>query len=142
VPRPENSSKAVNVVLVDTGAFEYGLVVEELHDTVEIVVKPLGRHLKGLHDYAGATILGDGRVAVILDVAGLAARANLSAGTAETVSRQAVGESAATGEVHALLLFHNAPGENCAVPIEQISRIERVRPAGSPAAGWRRNTAS
>ncbi len=36
------------MVLVDTGAFEYGLVVEELHDTVEIVVKPLGRHLKGL----------------------------------------------------------------------------------------------
>ena len=62
--------RALNVVLVDTGAFEYGLVVEELHDTVEIVVKPLGRHLKGLHDYAGATILGDGRVAVILDVAG------------------------------------------------------------------------
>ena len=79
--RPENPSKALNVVLVDTGAFEYGLVVEELHDTVEIVVKPLGRHLKGLHDYAGATILGDGHVAVILDVAGLAARANLTAGT-------------------------------------------------------------
>ena len=81
VPRPENASKALNVVLVDTGAFEYGLVVEELHDTVEIVVKPLGRHLKGLHDYAGATILGDGRVAVILDVAGLAARAKLTAGS-------------------------------------------------------------
>ena len=75
VPRvSENAQRALNVVLVDTGAFEYGLVVEELHDTVEIVVKPLGRHLKGLHDYAGATILGDGRVAVILDVAGLAAR--------------------------------------------------------------------
>ena len=88
VPRPQTSSRALNVVLVDTGAFEYGLVVEELHDTVEIVVKPLGRHLKGLHDYAGATILGDGRVAVILDVAGLAARAGLSAGTAESVSRQ------------------------------------------------------
>ena len=76
-PRAERGSKALNVVLVDTGAFEYGLVVEELHDTVEIVVKPLGRHLKGLHEYAGATILGDGRVAVILDVAGLAARAGL-----------------------------------------------------------------
>jgi two-component system chemotaxis sensor kinase CheA len=137
VPRPENSSRAVNVVLVDTGAFEYGLVVEELHDTVEIVVKPLGRHLKGLHDYAGATILGDGRVAVILDVAGLAARANLSAGTAETASRQVVEESAA-GEVHALLLFHNAPGENCAVPIEQVSRIERVRPAQIEHLGGRR----
>ncbi len=77
---PGDPARALNVVLVDTGAFEYGLVVEELHDTVEIVVKPLGRHLKGLPDYAGATILGDGRVAVILDVAGLAARASLTAG--------------------------------------------------------------
>jgi two-component system chemotaxis sensor kinase CheA len=138
VPHPENASRAVNVVLVDTGAFEYGLVVEELHDTVEIVVKPLGRHLKGLHDYAGATILGDGRVAVILDVAGLAARANLTAGTAEAASRQRVEESAGAGELHSLLLFHNAPGENCAVPIEQVSRIERVRPAQIQHLGGRR----
>ena len=128
--------RALNVVLVDTGAFEYGLVVEELHDTVEIVVKPLGRHLKGLHDYAGATILGDGRVSVILDVAGLAARANLTAGTAETASRQTVEESASSGELHALLVFHNAPDETCAVPIEQVSRIERVRPAQVAVPGW------
>ena len=73
------------MVLVDTGAFEYGLVVDELHDTVEIVVKPLGRHLKGIPDYAGATILGDGRVAVILDVAGLAARVALTAGAADAL---------------------------------------------------------
>ena len=59
-PRREAGGRALNVVLVDTGAFEYGLVVEELHDTVEIVVKPLGRHLKGIADYAGATIMGDG----------------------------------------------------------------------------------
>jgi two-component system chemotaxis sensor kinase CheA len=137
VVRSQNSSHALNVVLVDTGAFEYGLVVEELHDTVEIVVKPLGRHLKNLHDYAGATILGDGRLAVILDVAGLAARANLSAGKAETASRRAVEQSVA-GEMHALLLFHNAPGETCAVPIEQVSRVERVRPAQIEHLGGRR----
>jgi two-component system chemotaxis sensor kinase CheA len=127
--RPPGPPRAMNVVLVDTGAFAYGLAVEDLHDTVEIVVKPLGRHLKGLHMYAGATILGDGRVAVILDVAGLAARAGLTAGTAEAVSRQPAEEVARTGELHSLLLFHNAPGETCAVPIEQVSRLERVRPA-------------
>ncbi len=137
-PRPRSESRALNVVLVDTGAFEYGLVVEELHDTVEIVVKPLGRHLKTIHDYAGATILGDGWVAVILDVAGLAARAGLSAGTAESVSRQVASTRDAASEVHALLLFHNAPGENCAVPIEQVSRIERVRPAQIQNLGGRR----
>jgi two-component system chemotaxis sensor kinase CheA len=138
VPRPETTLRALNVVLVDTGAFEYGLVVEDLHDTVEIVVKPLGRHLKGLHDYAGATILGDGRVSVILDVAGLAARANLTAGTTEATSRQTVEESAPGGELHALLVFHNAPDETCAVPIEQVSRIERVRPAQVQHLGGRR----
>lgn len=138
VERPENSSKALNVVLVDTGAFEYGLVVEELHDTVEIVVKPLGRHLKGLHDYAGATILGDGHVALILDVAGLAARAKLTAGTTEATVRQTVEASASAGELHSLLVFHNAPGETCAVPIEQVSRIERVRPAQIENLGGRR----
>jgi two-component system chemotaxis sensor kinase CheA len=128
--RPSGPPRAMNVVLVDTGAFAYGLAVEDLHDTVEIVVKPLGRHLKGLQIYAGATILGDGRVAVILDVAGMAARAGLTAGTAEAICSHPTEEAPAkTGELHALLLFHNAPGEACAVPIEQVSRLERVRPA-------------
>jgi two-component system chemotaxis sensor kinase CheA len=129
IPRPEIRGKALNVVLVDTGAFEYGLVVDELHDTVEIVVKPLGRHLKGLYDYAGATILGDGHVALILDVAGLAKRAKLSSGPGEPAdagARKEIEADGAGGELHALLVFHNAPGETCAVPIEQVSRIERV----------------
>ena len=91
-PRAERGSKALNIVLVDTGTLEYGLVVGELHDTVEIVVKPMGRHLQGLVEYAGATILGDGQVAVILDVAGLAARAGLSRASAKTLdSAQAAG---------------------------------------------------
>ena len=137
-PRAPDSSKALNVVLVDTGAFEYGLAVEELHYTVEIVVKPLGRHLKGLHEYAGATILGDGRVAVILDVAGLAARANLKAAAAESSSRQHAEPGEGAGDLHSLLLFHNAPGENCAVPIEQVSRIERVRQSQIEYLGGRR----
>jgi two-component system chemotaxis sensor kinase CheA len=138
VPRPESGAKALNVVLVDTGIFEYGLVVDELHDTVEIVVKPLGRHMKRLHDYAGATILGDGHVALILDVAGLAARAKLTAGTADVAARQQVEANAAGGELHSLLVFHNAPGETCAVPIEQVSRIERVLPEQIENLGGRR----
>jgi two-component system chemotaxis sensor kinase CheA len=137
VPRPAEVKRALNVVLVDAGAFEYGLVVEELHDTVEIVVKPLGRHLKAIPDYAGATILGDGRVAAILDVAGLAGRAALSAGAAESSVRQETAD-AADGERHALLLFQNAPGELCAVPIEQVSRVERVRPEQIEYLGGRR----
>ena len=68
----------LEIAVVTTGTMQYGLVVGGFHDTEEIVVKPLGRHLKGMREYAGATILGDGTVALILDVAGLAAKANLT----------------------------------------------------------------
>jgi two-component system chemotaxis sensor kinase CheA len=136
----ESAGAACNIILVDTGAFEYGLVVDKLHDTVEIVVKPLGRHLKGLPDYAGATILGDGRVAVILDIAGLAARAGLTAAAAQAVSRTEAAnrEASGEGETYALLLFENGPGEACAVPIYMVSRIERVRSAQIEYLGGRR----
>jgi two-component system chemotaxis sensor kinase CheA len=131
-PRPATGSKAMNVVLVDTGLFEYGLVVEDLHDTVEIVVKPLGRHMQGLRDYAGATILGDGRVAVILDVAGLALRTGLAGAALSAIPE------ATAGETYSLLLFHNGPDEPCAVPIELVTRVERVRPAQIENLGGRR----
>jgi two-component system chemotaxis sensor kinase CheA len=134
-PRPERGLKALNVVLVDTGAFEYGLVVENLHDTVEIVVKPMGRHVQRLHDYAGAPILCDGKVAVILDVAGLAERAGLAAGT---VSAPPFAAEDAAGENHSLLLFCNGPAEPCAVPIDLVKRVERALPARVDLLGGRR----
>jgi two-component system, chemotaxis family, sensor kinase CheA len=136
-PRAERGSKALNIVLVDAGTIEYGLVVGELHDTVEIVVKPMGRHLQGLVEYAGATILGDGQVAVILDVAGLAARAGLSRAVNPAVAT-ALSEEDTTGEMHSLLLFQNAPGEDCAVPIELVTRVERVRAGQVENLGGRR----
>jgi two-component system, chemotaxis family, sensor kinase CheA len=137
-PRAERGSRALNIVLVDAGTIEYGLVVGELHDTVEIVVKPMGRHLQGLMEYAGATILGDGQVAVILDVAGLAARAGLSRAANPTTTAEAPAEDDAAGEIHSLLLFQNAPGEDCAVPIELVTRVERVRAAQVENLGGRR----
>ncbi|HTC89292.1 MAG TPA: hybrid sensor histidine kinase/response regulator [Bryobacteraceae bacterium] len=137
-PRAERGSRALNIVLVDAGAIEYGLVVGELHDTVEIVVKPMGRHLQGLVEYAGATILGDGQVAVILDVAGLAARAGLSRAANPTTTVELAADDNAAGEIRSLLLFQNAPGEDCAVPIELVTRVERVRAAQVENLGGRR----
>jgi two-component system, chemotaxis family, sensor kinase CheA len=136
--RAERGSRALNIVLVDAGTMEYGLVVGELHDTVEIVVKPMGRHLQGLVEYAGATILGDGQVAVILDVAGLAAQAGLSRSANPTTTAEASADDDAAGEMRSLLLFQNAPGEDCAVPIELVTRVERVRAAQVENLGGRR----
>ena len=67
----------INIVVVRADDREFGLVVDEISDTEEIVVKPLSKQLKTINAYAGATIMGDGRVALILDVMGLAQRANV-----------------------------------------------------------------
>lgn len=139
-PRLDYASRALNIVLVNTGVFEYGLVVEELHDTAEIVVKPLGRHMKGLHEYAGATILGDGRVAVILDVAGLAQRAGVSAATLDGQGRTAETDQSVSAdeESYSLLLFQNSPSEPCAIPIHLVARVEGVSPSQIEHLGGRR----
>ncbi len=120
----------VNIVVVQAGAFKYGLVVDRLHDSVEIVVKPLGRHLKNFEAYAGATIMGDGHVALILDVAGLARIAELSsmAGTEKVSQMEEAQENKKQGAVkQSLFTFYNAPGELCALPLDQVSRVEKLK---------------
>src|SRR5205823_5961101 len=67
--------EGLTIVVLRAGSRPFGLVVDEVNDTQEIVVKPFGRQLKGIEAFAGATILGDGRVALILDVRGIAHRA-------------------------------------------------------------------
>ncbi|NPA25947.1 MAG: response regulator, partial [Deltaproteobacteria bacterium] len=128
--RRYKSSSDLNIVVVSAGSFKYGLVVDDLHDSIEIVVKPLGRHLKHLKSYAGATIMGDGRVALILDVSGIAQLANL---TSMAGSRRAQklaenkDEIQQAKDMQALLLFRNGPDEPCAVPLDIVERVEQIR---------------
>ena len=130
VGRRERVASALEIAVVTTGSMAYGLVVGGFHDTEEIVVKPLGRRLKHLREYSGATILGDGSVALILDIAGVAARAGLTsvAGSARALELAAQAEADRLQDVHALLLFHNAPDEPCAIPLDRVQRIERITP--------------
>jgi two-component system chemotaxis sensor kinase CheA len=126
-PSDHSSEAAVNILVVEADQLRYGIVVDGLNDSEEIVVKPLGRHLKGCPCLAGATVLGDGQVALILDVAGIASHMRLTR-TAETDSADeaslALGRAGA--ETQATLLFANHPGELFAVPMAVIKRIERV----------------
>jgi len=126
--RRADQGSDLKVVVVSAGAFLYGLVVEELHDSLEIVVKPLGRHLKGLREYAGATILGDGRVSLILDAAGLAGVAGLSSMAGSDRARELALEAQReeSAENHAFLVFDNGPEERCAVPLSLVTRVERI----------------
>src|SRR5262245_64541090 len=83
VPSSRRKSEEVNIVVLQADDRPFGLVVDEIHDTEEIVVKPLRKQLKGIAAFSGATIMGDGRVALILDVLGLAQRAAVVSGVRE-----------------------------------------------------------
>ncbi len=128
-PAPEKPVD-INLVVVSAGQFRYGLVVDELHDSVEIVVKPLGRHFKDCQGYAGATIMGDGHVALILDVAGLGRLADLSitAGLEQKSVALAKEEAAKTVREDriSLFMFRNTPQEHCAVPLDLVARVELI----------------
>ncbi len=121
---------ALNIAVVSTGQIKYGLIVDAFHDAEEIVVKPLGRHLKTCRGYAGATIMGDGKVALILDVNDLSEMAGLFSvdGTlrAGEVAREASPVVRTEIDPLNLLIFRNAPDEQFAMPMNQVLRIERI----------------
>ncbi len=117
----------VNIVVLQADQRPFGLIVDGVNDTEEIVVKPLAKPLKGVPVFAGATIMGDGRVALILDVLGLAKEsAVLSAGRdarpPETKPRAAAG--AAENVCH--LLLAGAGTRRVAIPLALVSRLEEV----------------
>lgn len=118
------ASDVLNIVILQAEDRQFGLVVDDIHDTQEIVVKPLGKQLKGLSCYAGATIMGDGKVALILDVLGIGLRSKvLSESRASAVAdRQSVSQTVC--ERQTLLLFRSGPFERLAVPLSLVARLE------------------
>jgi two-component system chemotaxis sensor kinase CheA len=129
--RRYHSSSALNIVVVSTGAMKYGLVVDELNDSEEIVVKPLGRHLKVCKEYAGATIMGDGRVALILDVANLANIYGLTSVEGSDRATELAMEKDAADRTdkdrQSILVFRGAENEQFAIPINHVERIEKIK---------------
>lgn len=119
-PRPE--AEALTVVVVQADDMRFGICVDKVHDTQEIVVKPIGRQLKLLPTYAGATIMGDGRVALILDVPGIA-HSNAVAQGAAQVTREPEARAAAD-ESTALLVLEVGGGSRAALPLREVSRLE------------------
>jgi len=120
------SCKATNIIVVETGQHRFGVVVDALHDSEEIVVKPLGRHIQTCPCLSGATILGDGHVALILDVAGVAAHEQIV--STEALDEENEKQAGSDGEeTQHMLLFSNHAEEHFAVTMDVISRIDRVR---------------
>lgn len=135
LPEQGESAGVVSIVVVQAENRQFGLVVDGIQDTEEIVVKPLGKQLKGLNVYAGATIMGDGRVALILDVVGLGQRAAVL-GSAERQTAAAI-ETASTLDRQRLLVFSAGRFPRLAVPVSLVSRLEEFAPSNVEFAGGR-----
>ncbi len=113
------------VMVIQVGERRYGLVVNDVLDTEEIVVKPLATILRDVNVFSGATILGDGSVVLILDPNAMSERA----GTLEEKQTEETEDTAtidAQGERCAMLLFKAGAGAPKAVELEHITRLEHV----------------
>ena len=114
-----------HVVVLQADDRRFGLVVDTVTDSAEIVVKPVGSYLKAVDTFAGATILGDGSVGLILDVIGLARRAHVLTKVQErelATLYDDADETAVDGV--SLLVFSDHEGGRMAIPLELVTRLE------------------
>lgn len=123
----ESADGSVSIIVLQTDGRQFGLVVDLIYDTEEIVVKPLSNQIKGIHCFSGATILGDGHVALILDVWGLAKKVGFTADS-QDIARIATGEEkrAAAENGESWLLFRVGERGRMALPLSDVSRLEKL----------------
>ncbi len=125
---PEAEERVLNIVVLQADDRQFGLAVDKINDTEEIVVKPLGQQLKGLKAFSGATILGDGKVALILDVLGLAQKSGVISDVVDRKISDLQRDGEATKEnIESLLLFGKGTGEKMALPLRQVERLEEFQ---------------
>ena len=118
------------VLVLNLDNKQYGLVVTDLFDSEEIAVKPLSLYTKDAGCYSGVTIMGDGKVAMILDVAGIAMIANLDFGEIESFMEEREAEDSLalrSNDSESLLLFRNEGFELFAINLSTVARIEKVK---------------
>ena len=119
--------EAINIVVLQADGRQFGLVVDAINDTEEIVVKPLGKQFKNLSFYAGATIMGDGRVALILDVMGVAQRAGVISEGKDQITIASMDDKHAGLEgKSSLLVIENQNQTRMAIPLNIVSRLEEI----------------
>ncbi|MFZ0311036.1 MAG: chemotaxis protein CheW [Candidatus Sulfotelmatobacter sp.] len=115
---------AVNIVVLQADDRQFGLVVDQINDTEEIVVKPLRKQLKTVKTFAGSSIMGDGKVALILDVLGLAQRASVVSETRDRALTAKATDSAAKTDKQTFLLFAGPGDSRMAIPLSALARLE------------------
>ncbi|WP_328799055.1 hybrid sensor histidine kinase/response regulator [Roseomonas harenae] len=123
--RPGEADGGGFVVVTQVGQNLFGIIVDRVFDTEEIVVKPVAPILRHVTMFSGNTILGDGSVIMILDPNGIARATGVGAeGVQEEARRGAAISSASSAERMSLLLFRAGDGAPRAVPLGLVARLE------------------
>jgi len=116
------------VIVMQVASQRFGLVVDEVFDTEEIVVKPISSVLRDVTEYSGSTILGDGSVIMILDPNGISKLAAFD--TAKTANQTVVEETRKIrnkgDQKTSLLVFSAGASEPKACPLSLVTRLEEL----------------
>jgi two-component system chemotaxis sensor kinase CheA len=113
------------IAVLEADGCRYGLVVDDLVSPEEIVVKPLSAVLREIGVFSGATVLGNGTLALILDVGATAARAGVKPAEEEMVELKTIETTKELQEI-SLLVFEDRLRERTALPLSIVERIESV----------------
>jgi two-component system chemotaxis sensor kinase CheA len=114
------------IVVLQAGNRRFGLLVDRVLNTEEIVVKALSPRLKTIGVYSGATILGDGTVALILDVQNLARRALRADAAERATEANAQRSTDVVTEAERLLIAGVGDGSRVAIPMSMVTRLEMI----------------
>ncbi|MGF1463587.1 MAG: chemotaxis protein CheW [Maricaulaceae bacterium] len=122
-----DSDRASFVVVMQVGEQRFGVVVDEVFDTEEIVVKPLASALRDLSAFSGNTILGDGSVIMIVDPNGLGQTIGAKAHELDSAAAEAENAAArAADEASSMLVFRAGGTDPKAVPLSLVTRLEEI----------------
>ncbi len=133
--RPMDDGAPSFVVVTQVGSQVFGIVVDRVFDTEEIVVKPVAPILRDVTMFSGNTILGDGSVIMILDPNGIARATGLGAEGSDNPAQASQARGTGRADTTALLLFRAGDGAPKCVPLGLIARLEdlpadRIEQAG------------
>ena len=114
------------IVVCQVGTYRFGVIVDRVFDTEEIVVKPVSPILREITMFSGNTILGDGSVIMILDPNGIAATTSAVTVTREEATEAEERHVSFAEEVTSLLVFQAGSEELKAVPLALVARLEEI----------------
>ncbi|MFV3128053.1 chemotaxis protein CheW [Niveispirillum sp. KHB5.9] len=125
----DDDKRETFIVVSQVGNYTFGIIVDRVFDTEEIVVKPVAPILRHIELFSGNTILGDGSVIMILDPNGIATASGSmgsAADNAAAAAQEVAKSSRREDDKMALLLFSAGEGGPKAVPLSLVARLEDV----------------